>query len=524
MNKGNAMALKMKPASAWVCAAIAALLAMPSILEAQTLKVAVPGNDMASLDPDRATATLDVNVVNWLFNGLVRMRPGSLDLDAIEPDLAQSWTSSPDKKEWTFKLRDGVQCQGNFGHFSAADVVFSLKRAATKETSSFFADYAAFQAVEAPDPRTVKITLRHAVPSLLGLLVPYHGGNIVCRKAVEALGPEFARKPVGTGPFQVVEYQPQQFVRLKANESYFRGAPQIKEIMFRYMSSDSSRDLAFQTGEIDLINGRFEDNWLKRMARMPGAEVDVIGPAELHTLHLNLSQKPLDDIRVRQAIAHAIDRDALVQFRGTSLSKAADSVVPRGFLGHVEVPLLSHDVAEAKRLLAEAGYPNGVTIKAIQTTLPAMLSTIEVVQAQLRAAGITLDLSLVDHPTYHAQIRQDLSQLVYYGAARFPVADTFLTQFFDSASIVGTPTAVTNFSHCNVADAEIAAARSEPDAAKQKALWAAAQKKIVEAVCAIPLYEMGQPWAWSGKLRFAGKVEGSLGLSPPIDETTRLDE
>lgn len=507
---------------ATILVSAAAGMAVSTALCAQTLRVAVPGNDMASLDPYRATATLDVNVVNWLFNGLVRIKPGQVNPELIEPDLAESWTSSADKKEWTFKLRDKVSCQGDYGTLTADDVVFSLKRAATKETSSFFADYAAFDKIEAADPKTVKITLKEAVPSLLGLLVNYHGGNIVCRKAVEKLGPEFARMPIGTGAYQVVEYQPQQFVRLRANESYFRGTPQIKEILFRYMASDSSRDLAFQAGEIDLVNGRFEDSWVKRIGQLPNTAVDVIGPRELHSIHLNLTQKPLDDIRVRKAIAHAIDRDAIVKFRGTSLSMVADSVVPRGYLGHATVPLLKHDVAEAKRLLAEAGYPNGITIKSIQTTLPAMLTTMQVVQAQLRAAGINLEFNLVDHPTFHAQIRQDLSQLVYYGAARFPVADTFLTQFFDSPAIVGKPTAVTNFSHCDVADAEIAAARSEPDLAKQKALWETAQKKIIDAVCAVPLYEMGQPWAWKNKLSFGYKVEGSLGLSPPIDETTRL--
>lgn len=479
---------------------------------------------MASLDPHRAIASLDVNVVNWLFNGLVRIKPGQINPELIEPDLAESWTSSPDGKEWVFKLRSNVACHGDFGTLTAEDVAFSLRRAATRGSSSFFADYAAFHTIEALDPQTVKITLREAVPDLLGLLVPYHGGNIVCRKAVEQLGEAFARNPIGTGPYQIVEYRPNQFVRLSANDTYFRGAPQIKEILFRYIASDASLDLAFLSGEIDLINGRSDDDWVRRMARHPHTTVDVIGPAELHSLHLNATQRPLDDIRVRKAIAHAIDREETMRFRGTSIARLADSVVPRGYLGHTAVPILKHDVAEAKRLLAEAGYPNGITIKAIQTTLPATLATMIVVQSQLRSAGINLELTLVDHPTFHALIRQNLSQVVYYGAARFPIADTYLTQFFEPASIVGKPTAMTNFSHCDVADEEIRAARTEPSEGKRMMLWTAAQKKIVDAVCAIPLYEIGQPWAWNNKLKFAYDLEGSLGLSPPIDETTRLND
>jgi peptide/nickel transport system substrate-binding protein len=137
------MAFRTFKAAAFVSAACGLFLAAGA--GAQTLRVAVPGNDMASLDPHRATATLDVNVVNWIFNGLVRIKPGQISPEMIEPDLAESWTSTPDKKEWTFKLRDNVQCQGDYGALTADDVVFSLKRASAKETSSFFADYLALQ-------------------------------------------------------------------------------------------------------------------------------------------------------------------------------------------------------------------------------------------------------------------------------------------------------------------------------------------------------------------------------------------
>ena len=139
--------------------------------------------------------------------------------------------------------------------------------------------------------------------------------------------------------------------------------------------------------------------------------------------------------------------------------------MPSGYLGTDEkAPLYPYDPAKAKALLTEAGYPNGVTIKTIHTTLTGMQTLIEAVQAQLKKAGINLDIELVEHATFHAQIRKDLSPIVHYQAARFPVADVYLTQFFDSASIVGTPTAVTNFSHCNVADDDIRAARAATDA------------------------------------------------------------
>ena len=179
-------------------------------------------------------------------------------------------------------------------------------------------------------------------------------------------------------------------------------------------------------------------------------------------------------------------------------------------------------MAKAKALLAEAGYPNGVTIKTIHTTLTGMQTLIEAAQAQLKKAGINLDIELVEHATFHAQIRKDLSPIVHYQAGRFPVADVYLTQFFDSRSIVNTPTAVTNFSHCNVADEEIRAARVATDPAKQLALWKTAQEKIAKAVCGVPIYEQLQLWAWKDSLDLGYEVQGSLNLSPPVTEKTRF--
>jgi peptide/nickel transport system substrate-binding protein len=331
------------------------------------------------------------------------------------------------------------------------------------------------------------------------------------------------KRPIGTGPFQFEEYQPQQFVRLSANEQYFRGAPALKEIVYRYIPSDASRDLAFESGEVDLIYGKQDQTWVDRIKQIPGAVVVSMEPAELSNISLNITVAPLDDIRVRQAIAHSIDRAAMVAFRGDAVTRPAVSVVPSGYLGTDEnAPLYGYDPEKAKALLAEAGYPDGVAVKTIHTTLPGMLATIEAIQAQLKKTGIDLQIEPVEHATFHAQIRQDLSPVVHYSAARFPVADVYLTQFFDSASTVKTETAITNFSHCNVADDEIRAARVEQDPAKQKELWKAAQTKIVEAVCAVPIYENLQLWAWKDNLDLGYELKGSLNLSPPITETTHF--
>lgn len=510
----------------WLAGAafVAGLSASTAMAQKTTLVVGMQTQDAGVLDPHINSGMPGKALLNWMFNGLVRIKPGQASPDQIEPDIAESWTSSPDGKEWVFKLRQGVQCHHDGGEFTAEDAAYSLQRAGNKDSSAFSSDYSAFDKVEAVDKYTVKITLKEPVPSLLGQVMNYHGGNMVCKKAAEALGKDgFGKKPTGTGPFMFAEYVPQQYIKLVANPKYFRGVPKIKEIIYRFIPSDAARDLALQAGEIDLMIGRQEQAWVDRTGRTPGLKVVAFGPAEMSVLHLNMTQPPLDNLKVRQAVAYAIDRVGIQQFRGTAISRQAVSVVPSGYYGTDEkAPLLPHDLAKAKQLLAEAGYPNGITLKAIHTTLPGMMGFIEAVQAQLKRAGITLDITPVEHPTFHQQIRQDLSQVVHFQAARFPIADVYLTQFFHSRSIVKTPTAVTNFSHCKVADVEIDAARTEQDKAKQLALWKTAQDKIIAEVCAVPVNEMLMLWAYRDNLDLGYELKGSLNLGPPITEQTRF--
>lgn len=510
----------------WKAAALAAaVMLVPAVASAQqtTLRIGIASADAGVLDPHLNSTTPGRGFLQHIFSGLVRLRPGELSPENMEPDLAERWESSADGRTWTFHLRRGAQCHHGFGEFTAEDAVFSLRRAATRETSAFSSDYTAFDSVEAVDSHTVRITLKNNMPSLLGVVMNYAGGFMVCKAAVEQMGNEgFRRRPIGTGPFAFAEYVPQQFGRLTAHEGYFRGAPQIREIMYRFVPSDAARDLAFQSGELDMIYGRQDQNWFTRTRALPNVRVVAMQPAEMSVIHLNMTMPPLNDIRVRQAIAHALNRDQVVQLRGRDTSVAAESVVPRGYQGHAPMALPPHDIARARALLAEAGHPNGITIRAIHTTLTGMMTVMEAAQAQLRRAGITLEITPVEHATFHQQIRQNLSQVVHFQAARFPVADIYLTQFFHSRSIVQTPTAVTNFSHCRVADEQIDAARSETDATRRNALWREAQERIVAEVCGIPIYEQLQLWAYRDSIELGYELRAALNLAPPILHTTRF--
>ncbi|TIQ37066.1 MAG: polyamine ABC transporter substrate-binding protein [Mesorhizobium sp.] len=518
------MKLKTALFSSLLVLSSATLMATSALAEPSTnLNLGSLGADVSQLDPDYAANTTDRTVVAWIFNALVRFQPGSTDPSTIEPDLAESWQSSPDKLVWTFHLRHGVKWQKGYGEMTADDVVYSLKKASDKNTSAYAPDYAAVKSIEAVDPYTVKITLDHQIPSLLGLVANYSGGFIMPKKAVEEKGANFTRDPVGSGPFQVDKISPGQSITFKANEDYFRGAPQIKTVTLRFLPESASRDLAFRSGEIDAAAGVQNKNWLNRMKAEPNIKLDVFAPAEEAQLHLNVTKAPLDKLEVRQALSLAINQDQMVQFQGEDFTQPGQSAVPSNNLGFTkDSGVLGYDPEKAKALLKQAGLPEGFTIPMINSQDTQLANLGQLVQAQLAAIGVKVDIKPVEHATYHQLIRKDASPMVIYSAARFPVADVYLTQFFYGPSAIGQPTAVTNFSHCDVADAEIKAAKTETDSNKQVKLWQEAQKKLMTNVCSIPLVETRLIWVRKDSLDWGYDLKGSMSLGPLLTEKTRF--
>ncbi|RYE81904.1 MAG: polyamine ABC transporter substrate-binding protein, partial [Hyphomicrobiales bacterium] len=287
-----------------------------ALAEETVLRVSSGASNVSTLDAHRASATDDKALVGWLYNGLVRFKPGSADPKDLEPDLAERWETSPDGKVWTFHLRKGVRFHGDWGTLNADDVVYSLQRAGDPKRSTFSSDFSAIDKVEKVDDLTVRITLKYPDVNFLGRVSNYHGGNIVSRKAGEELGDRYGAKPVGTGPFTFVEQVTQQYVKLAANPDYFRGKPKIDTIMMRAIPSDSARELAFTSGELDLFYGKREQRWVDSARKRPGFNVEIFQPGEYRLLHINRSQPPLDDIRVRRAIAAAVNVDDLVRYVG----------------------------------------------------------------------------------------------------------------------------------------------------------------------------------------------------------------
>lgn len=492
----------------------------------QVVKVALMSSDIRSLDPHYGTTSPDYACIDPMFNGLVRFKPGDIDPEKIEPDLAERWSVSPDGLVWTFYLRKGVQFHKGYGELTAEDVKFSLEKAANKDTSGFASDFEALEKVEVINKYTVRLTFKERIPSVLGLLADYHGGFIVSKKAVEEMGLEkFRTHPIGTGPFMLKEYFPKQKLVEVRNENYFRGKPLLDKIEFWFMPDASSREMAFRKGEIDICEGVREQVWVEKMKKVPGTVVDVFGPGETLTLHFNTTKKPLDDIRVRRALAYGINRQELMDFLGKDVTEPLVSPIPASYLGGTtDVPLYKYNPSKAKELLKEAGLGKGFTLRMVMSAASPYLRPMEQIQAQLRRIGVDLKMDVITHSAYHSQIRKDVNPIVLYICARFPTADPILTQFYDSKSIVGTPTAITNFSHYNKIDDLIERARQEANVDIQKDLWAKAQRKILEDAVAYPLCTAKFVFARKSYVDLGYQMKSTLTSADTIKYNTRILE
>jgi peptide/nickel transport system substrate-binding protein len=514
----------------------------------QVLNIAFDAGDLKSLDPQKAAATADRAIVDMMFNGLVRYPPGNQV--KLEPDIAESWTMSPDKKVCTFKLRKGVffhPYPGNSNGYelTSEDVLFSLKRAANKDTSAYAGEYSGFS-FEAVDPQTVKITIDKPIsdPLFLAKFSNYAGGFIVCKKAIETKGEDwFKTNPVGTGPFKFDSYEPRQKVVMAANPKYFRGAPVLKKVNARFMPDVSSREFGLQTGELDIIEGLKEDKWIEKVSTFKDVKAPTFGPCETQMLFFNMSKPPFNDLRVRKAFSYALSRDIIANFMGKSLavpiySPALATPAP-GALTKEEAlkagVVYDNNVEQAKKLLAEAGFPNGIKTEAIVSEMSSSYQKPMVaIQALVRKAGIDMQVKIVDHASFHSQIRENASPIVYYAAWR-PNVDVYLSQFFHSDSVVVKgKKPITNFSNYGLVDANgdgktdsvdhlIEQARWELNAQKQEVLWKEAQIQILKDAVAVPIIRLKYTFPQKSYVDLGYPLEWSWQTySPQITEKTKI--
>lgn len=466
-----------------------------------TLTLRLQARDLGSIDPALTKTGDDETIVLQVFNSLVNTKRGTMDIElaALQPELAERWEVSPDKKVWTFYLKPGVKWHQGYGEVSADDVKFSYERQLDPKLGGVHgASFKDIDTIEVVDPLTVRFVLK--APNAFfhaSALTPGFGRYIVPRKAVEKLGAEFGRAPIGSGPFEFAEYRPQESIVLKSNKDHFRGAPPTATLRFRYIPADNAATIAFIGKEIDQTSGPREPRWVDQIQKARSdAQISIMQPGSLQFLHFNMKIKPLDDVRVRQAIAYAVDRKVWKSVFGV-VHGPLPTIVPEEFYGALktaDIPAelrYDYDPIKAKALLAEAGHPNGFSIEALSSERSDYKQNMLMVQDMLRKVGIDVKLKIMDHASYHAAIRKDEGTIDMLSTAIAPTAPAVINEFLHSAAAVGKPASLRNFSHYGEiggsVDKLVDEAVGSTDVDRQLALLKEAQLQILRDMPVLPL-------------------------------------
>ncbi len=446
---------------------LSVVLLCQSSAKADILRLGFDIKDMDTLDPHFANDSRERAIAEMIFNRLVRYKPG--ETGTLEADLAENIPQEPEiadgRQVWTFKLRKGVMFHNGPEtepyEMTADDVVYSLQKAAEWVSPVYAGDYSGMTVEKAGD-YSVRIILEKPMSSTLFIprLADYPGGFIVSKKALLAMGYEgFKIHPIGTGPFMVVRLTPKKNLQLRANQNYFRGKPLLRSVDIRFIPKLRTREADFKAGRLDVIDGVSDTNWINRMERLADVTVDLQGIGEATMLHFNTTVKPMNDIRVRKAIAYALDRNEFLSRFGDRLAENLYSPVPAQLTGGLknekvkELKLdYASDMEKAMALLDKTDHAYGFSLELATSESPVYRKYYECLKDQLEEIGIDCDLKVLAHSSMHTRIRQGEIPLVIYIAWR-PDADAVLTRFFHSDSTVLTgakPDA--NFSHYDKTD------------------------------------------------------------------------
>ncbi len=493
---------------------------------------------MGNLDPHFAAGSQDRAFADMVFNGLLRYVPGNAP--KIEPDLAAkmpAFRMEHGKQVWTVTLRKGVIFHSGPStpsyELTIDDVIFSLNKSADKKFCAYAGDYAGIT-LKKLDQYTLELIPAKPISSILFFpkLTNYGGGFIVSKKAIETMGYDaFKTHPIGTGPFKFSSHVPDKFIAMTAHKEYFRGEPKLAGIEIHFMPDLTIRETALRQNRMDVIMGSGKKGWIQSVENLPGISVDTHGAGEVGTIHLNTRMKPLDDIRIRKAIAYALGRQAFLDTTSPKISGPVFSPVPDRFLpgGISEQEATNFKLTYAKslikatQLLTEAGYAKGFTLDLVSSEKRVYRRSYEALRDQLAKININCNIEVVPHPAMHKAIRKDPKAIVIYYAWR-PNADAYLTRFFHSDSIVLTGRRPdTNFSHYAQIDRLIEAARLETDPNAQINLWVQAQIRILNDMAALPFMFIQNCYARASRVDYGHSLVATMALYPQFTEKTHLN-
>ncbi|MFV2020147.1 ABC transporter substrate-binding protein [Micromonospora sp. LOL_023] len=348
----------------------------------------------SSLDPIRMIEANEITVLQTIFDPLVKLDAN----DQPVPGLATEW-AVVDDGVMEFTLREDVVFSDGTP-FDAEAVRFNIDRAMNDDESNIKAELANVQAVEVVDEHTVRFDLDPPNPAAFPIILSDRPGLMASPDAVRAAGSStaFSDAPVGAGPYAVEgAWYSRERVNVRAWDGYWNAEERLLGgIDFIETSTDASLG-ALQAGDLDVQY--IEDDKVGAACADDRLRVMSSSTNEIRALLINQAMEPFDDVRVRQALRHALDREAIAAALTDGRSEAATQWFPEGSVAYSAelADAYLYDPERARELLAEAGYPDGVTFTAeIGGTFTAYVRMGELVQAQLQQAGFTMDLQLID--------------------------------------------------------------------------------------------------------------------------------
>lgn len=461
-------------------AAMATALSMPALAARTDLVIGIP-LEPPHLDPTAgAAAAIDEVLYANVFEGLTRIGPSG----EVLPALAESWDISGDGKVYTFKLRSGVKFHDG-SDFEAGDVKFSLDRArADDSVNAQKILFEAIDSVEAVDPATVKITLKHPQGAFLYNM----GWGDAVIVAPESAGTN-KEKPIGTGPFRFDNWAKGASIRLARADSYWGEPAYLDKVEFRIVPDAAAAVPALLSGDVQAFPF-FQPDGVSQIEGDPRFKIEV-GATEGETLlSMNNKKEPFDKLQVRQAISYALDRQAIIDGASAGLGTPIGSHQSPASKAYVDLTgTYSHDIAKAKELLKEAGLENG-----FKTTLklpPPSYARLggEIIASQLREIGIEAEIIPVEWAQWLDQVftRKDFDLTIVSHTEPNDIDIYARKDYY--------------FNYDNPAfDKVIEELNLTSDEAKRNELLGQAQKILADDAVVGFLYELPKVGVWDAKL------------------------
>lgn len=458
-------------------------------------------NSPTNLDPRVGVDAQSERIDELLFDALVR-RDEHFNLT---PWLAESW-EVPNPLTYVFHLHHGVRFHDGRA-LTSRDVKWTLDSIRSGNIrSTKTATFQAVDSIDTPDEYTVVI---HLKTSFAGLLWNLSDGaiGIVPYGADET----FARNPIGSGPFKFLRNEQDKEVAIERNDHYWAEKPKLKRVRFAVVPDTTTRALELRKGSADVAINALGADMYVAMKKERGIEL-LEGPGTIYAyIAMNLRDPILSDVRVRQALAYAIDREPLIHYLWRDMVRPANSVLPpQHWAYYGDVPDYKHDPAKARALLDEAGYPakNGVRFHLMMKTSTEESTRLlaAVMQQQLREVGIALDLRSYEFATFFADVQNGAYQLFslrWIGGNQDP--DIF-EDVFATASFPPKRRNREYYSNPRV-DLLLEHGRQEVGQAKRKAIYAEVQRILAHDLPYINL------WYFDNVIVHTARVKG-LTLNP----------